>query len=112
MILLEGDSLIMNVVAGDLGGRADWNGAADRDSVCDPCQNQMAERGTVLRAPFSFINFIVFALILILLYIFSLDPKRSVQAMLAEERIRVWGGNMELPETRETRPRENVTTPV
>jgi len=34
--------------AGDLGRRVDRNGITDCDSVCNPQQNQMAERGTVL----------------------------------------------------------------
>ena len=35
-----------------------------------------------------------------------------VQAMLAEERIRVWGGNVELPQTQETGPSENIAAPI
>jgi multidrug resistance protein, MATE family len=31
-----------------------------------------------------------------------------VQAMLAEERIREWGGNVELPQTQETGPSEST----
>lgn len=54
-----------------------------------------------------------FLLLILSFFSLSLDPlKRSVQAMLAEERIRVWGGNVELPETRETRPSENIDAPV
>ena len=48
VIFLEGTSLILYAVAGDLGGGVDWNGATDCDSVCDPLQNQMAERGIVV----------------------------------------------------------------
>jgi len=31
---------------------------------------------------------------------------------LAEERIRVWGGNVELPQTQETGPSENIAAPI
>ena len=52
VIFLEGD---LYTVAGDFvyccrgfGWGVDWNGATDCDSVCDPLQNQMAERGIVV----------------------------------------------------------------
>jgi hypothetical protein len=34
-----------------------------------------------------------------------------VQAMLAEERIREWGGNFELSQTQETGPNESTVKP-
>ncbi|KAF8663809.1 hypothetical protein HU200_055140 [Digitaria exilis] len=91
---------------GDLGGRVDWNGVTDCDSVCDPHQNQMAERGKYSTS--SFILFFFFFCRLL-----NLDPlKHSKQAMLAEERIRVWGGKVELPRNQETGASENIAGPV
>ena len=56
-MFLEDNSLFLYAVAGDLGGSVDWNGVTDCDSVCDPLQNQMAERG-IVPARISFYLFI------------------------------------------------------
>ncbi|XP_004972187.1 protein DETOXIFICATION 32 [Setaria italica] len=48
----------------------------------------------------------------VILFVILARTKWQKEAMLAEERIRVWGGNVELPETRETRPSENIDAPV
>jgi hypothetical protein len=110
--------------AGDLGRRVDRNGVTDCDSVCNPQQNQMAERGIVLSSTYLFIIIFFFLLLFfysetISLLLFSYSffcscshiSEHFVQAMLAEERIRVWGGNVELPQTQETGPIENIAAP-
>ncbi|CAO2194806.1 unnamed protein product [Urochloa humidicola] len=48
----------------------------------------------------------------VILFAILVRTKWQKEAMLAEERIRVWGGNIELPETRETRSSENIAASV
>ncbi|XP_066309727.1 protein DETOXIFICATION 33-like [Miscanthus floridulus] len=48
----------------------------------------------------------------VILFVILSRTKWQKEATLAEERIRVRGGNVELPQTQETRPSENTAAPV
>ncbi|KAF8766223.1 hypothetical protein HU200_007730 [Digitaria exilis] len=48
----------------------------------------------------------------VILFVILVRTKWQKEAMLAEERIRVWGGKVELPRTEETIANENIAGPV